>query len=985
MAPIPPAGLTYVLSISRWIRAIVDSDEEVEDTPNQTQNNGTQGGAAGVDAGMEDEEVRLETNRRKAAAFVDSEESGDNGAVSPVGKRVSRRATRGSPDSKATEGDISASVSGKGSPIKGGGKRRVVRRDDDATGSDSDSASVERDAAERETSPAAPLTMAQKRAEMEQIAALARNRAKKNESPKTKRQIDKEKSSEKDGSKKKEKGKSKGGEKREKLGKKGRKDAGETSRRGDKGSEKKKKKKDTDKSKAAKSGIGKGEKDPADAVKELMTKHLTKIISKAVLEKDQTLTKRVCRERLAEVFADKVEEHKAFVNEEVGRIVGICNSMEEPALSAMLEAHDYVTKEEVDGVHAKLGEEAFEAAAEASSESESDSASSVGSESGSESDSDAPSRKKVGKKGPARVRSGLFLNIVAVPAGKKMLKNVNALRDLIEMHGGRLQQAVTRKVTHVVVSRKQESIGSSDPRVKSARKHGAKIVFDSFFEVSARDDVLANPAEFSPDIGASKGKDAGEKSKAKDKNRTEERAASGDESDGDSEGGSPRPKKRRVQKPRVESEWDREFRMRFGYAKEARTRPFSFKDTVVPDATFFEDSNGQVLNVYLTQTETLEDADGEHSEKFYAIKMVEAGGLMKGEKWHLVCQWGRVGAQKPGCEVVDYSDSSGCMAAFAKRFFEKTRNSWEAGPFAFRTVPGKFSLVDHSDGEGDSDSEGEAEGAGAEEAESMLDETVQGLVMGMLGKHAISDEARALDVDLDKLPLRKLKRHRVHEALAELSSIQGILQKGAKQTGNDVKRLGAHRDRVMTIIPQEKGAEKTIETVEELQTETAKLEDLGELCVTSALRKRVMAMQQPEAEGERRRNKIDALYRSLNTQITPLTDMHADSGRIREMVSGSHAAQHDGYTLKVERVFEIKRAGDEARYAPFRRLPNKMMLWKGGRTSCQAALLSQGLHVPLHEAPSAGYVFGKGVYLHDCVSEAARACALTAGNKPCHS
>ena len=121
--------------------------------------------------------------------------------------------------------------------------------------------------------PAAPLTMAQKRAEMEQIAALARNRAKKNESPKTKRQIDKEKSSEKDGSKKKEKGKSKGGEKREKLGKKGRKDAGETSRRGDKGSEKKKKKKDTDKSKAAKSGIGKGEKDPADAVKELMTKH----------------------------------------------------------------------------------------------------------------------------------------------------------------------------------------------------------------------------------------------------------------------------------------------------------------------------------------------------------------------------------------------------------------------------------------------------------------------------------------------------------------------------------------------------------------------------------------------------------------------------------------------------------------------------------------------------------------------------------------
>ena len=117
---------------------------------------------------------------------------------------------------------------------------------------------------------------------------------------------------------------------------------------------------------------------------------------------------------------------------------------------------------------------------------------------------------------------------------------------------------------------------------------------------------------------------------------------------------------------------------------------------------------------------------------------------MKGDKWHLVCQWGREGSEKPGCDVIDFSDELECQAAFAKVFKEKTSNSWEAGPFAFRTIAGKFTLVDHSDGEEESGDEDAAEGGEARgEEDSMLDEAVQGLVMGMLGKHAISDEVRS--------------------------------------------------------------------------------------------------------------------------------------------------------------------------------------------------------------------------------------------------
>lgn len=91
-------------------------------------------------------------------------------------------------------------------------------------------------------------------------------------------------------------------------------------------------------------------------------------------------------------------------------------------------------------------------------------------------------------------------------------------------------------------------------------------------------------------------------------------------------------------------EWALEYRERFSYAKNARQCEFSRKDTVVPGATMMRGSNGHDFNVYLTRDKTSK-VQGEEDEdeevvrtEFFAIKLVEAGGLMKGEKWHVVIQ-----------------------------------------------------------------------------------------------------------------------------------------------------------------------------------------------------------------------------------------------------------------------------------------------------------------------------------------------------------
>ena len=62
---------------------------------------------------------------------------------------------------------------------------------------------------------------------------------------------------------------------------------------------------------------------------------LEKMVAVAVQEKDASLTKKVCRERLAEVFGEaRVEEHKAHIAAEVVRMVTEFRELEAEALAS---------------------------------------------------------------------------------------------------------------------------------------------------------------------------------------------------------------------------------------------------------------------------------------------------------------------------------------------------------------------------------------------------------------------------------------------------------------------------------------------------------------------------------------------------------------------------------------------------------------------------------------------------------------------------
>lgn len=83
--------------------------------------------------------------------------------------------------------------------------------------------------------------------------------------------------------------------------------------------------------------------------------------------------------------------------------------------------------------------------------------------------------------------------------------------------------------------------------------------------------------------------------------------------------------------------------------------------------------------------------------------------------------------------------------------------------------------------------------------------------------------------------------------------------------------------------------------------------------------------------------------------------------------------------LKLVRAFSLKRDGEDKIYNP-NKFRNKTLLWHGSRFSNFAGILSQGLRIAPPEAPSSGYLFGKGVYFADLLEKSYPYCYSNLSN-----
>jgi hypothetical protein len=70
-------------------------------------------------------------------------------------------------------------------------------------------------------------------------------------------------------------------------------------------------------------------------------------------------------------------------------------------------------------------------------------------------------------------------------------------------------------------------------------------------------------------------------------------------------------------------------------------------------------------------------------------------------------------------------------------------------------------------------------------------------------------------------------------------------------------------------------------------------------------------------------------------------------------------------------LFKVQRKGEGERYENFQHLNNRRLLFHGSAMTNMLGILAQGLRIAPPEAPTTGYMFGKGLYFADLFNKSA--------------
>jgi poly [ADP-ribose] polymerase len=68
---------------------------------------------------------------------------------------------------------------------------------------------------------------------------------------------------------------------------------------------------------------------------------------------------------------------------------------------------------------------------------------------------------------------------------------------------------------------------------------------------------------------------------------------------------------------------------------------------------------------------------------------------------------------------------------------------------------------------------------------------------------------------------------------------------------------------------------------------------------------------------------------------------------------------------EVSGIFKVQRKGEAEMIQAFKEIPNHYLLFHGSTMSNFIGIMKQGLRIAPPEAPTTGFMFGKGVYFAD--------------------
>ena len=153
-----------------------------------------------------------------------------------------------------------------------------------------------------------------------------------------------------------------------------------------------------------------------------------------------------------------------------------------------------------------------------------------------------------------------------------------------------------------------------------------------------------------------------------------------------------------------------------------------------------------------------------------------------------------------------------------------------------------------------------------------------------------------------------------------------------------------------------------IKTREMVKAKLQLLEALGDIQVALKLLSR---------PGDARLHPLDRSYQQLGVGIQPVEKSSPTWQTVQHSIQSTHATTHSQYGMEVLELFKLDKQAERERWED---RGNCRLLYHGSRLSNWAGILGQGLRIAPPEAPSTGYMFGKGVYFADMSSKSANYC-----------
>ena len=360
--------------------------------------------------------------------------------------------------------------------------------------------------------------------------------------------------------------------------------------------------------------------------------------------------------------------------------------------------------------------------------------------------------------------------------------------------------------------------------------------------------------------------------------------------------------------------------------------------------------NGNMFSCTLNKSDL-----NKNNNKFYIIQLLEHDST---NSLVLFTRWGRVGV--PGQHDAKNVDEFSGPKLFMQKYKDKTiKHNYKEIFIDYEAEVKKEDLP-----------KDKKENKNKKKFINTLSKDVMELISLIYNKKMINDNLHEIGYDSKKLPLGKLSQVTLTNGLNILKQIESELKgKNPNRT-----HLMEYSSNFYTQIPHDFGFQKMsnfiIDTIEKVKEKIDMISALSDMKITLKILENVESEKDEEYENEEEKQ-IHDYYKQLNCDIRSISkDEKIYSVLNNYLTAKIDEGDRDAFgsyygirnNLSLIKAYELNRHGEKEKFKDF---GNKKLLWHGSRITNFVGILSQGLRIAPPEAPSSGYLYGKGVYFAD--------------------